>query len=798
MKSFNHKEIEKKWRKYWEINKTNNTDVKSSKEKFYCLDMFPYPSGDGLHVGHWRGYVLSDVIARYNRLNHKEVLHPMGFDSFGLPAENAAIKTGINPKENTENSIANFTRQLQEIGSMYDWSKTLSTHKPDYYQWTQWLFRELYLNKLAYRKEGKVNWCPSCQTVLANEQVNSGLCERCGTEVIKKNLKQWYFKISEYADELLRGIDDLDWSETIKTLQKNWIGKSQGISLSFQIKDTNHSIKVFTTRLDTIFGTTFLALAPESNILDEIITQKDKQELLTTYRNNTQKISDIERGNVSHEKTGFDTGLKAINPFNNEEIPIFVADYILLDYGTGAVMCVPAHDQRDYEFAQKFAINIKTVIAPSKNETEFLVRERAFEEKGYLINSAQYNGLSSEQAVTEMLSDKKNIVRSEINYKMRDWLVSRQRYWGAPIPIIYCPKCGEVLVPEEQLPVLLPKIDDFRPKGQSPLSACDEFVNTKCPNCSGQAQRETDTLDTFVDSAWYYLRFPDPENTQKAFDSNIINRWLPVDQYIGGVEHATKHLLYARFITKFLADQNYLNFREPFKKLFGIGLIYYHGAKMSKSKGNVVNPDELVNYYGTDALRGYEMFIGPNDQFAEWSAGGINGIYRFLVRFYNLVLKNINNEVDNLEISQKVDTAIYLISENIGQFKTNLAISQAMTLINEIEQKNIAKKSLEKLVITLSPFFPFICEELWSQMSNKSSVFDSSWPKVQKSQEKMKNIPLQINSKIKKIIKTANFANQPELEAEAINIAISENLVKKDQIKKVICVAGKIVNIVTH
>lgn len=793
MKSLNHKKIEKKWREYWDANNINQTDINTDKEKFYCLDMFPYPSGSGLHVGHWRGYVLSDVISRYQKLQGKEVLHPMGFDAFGLPAENAAIKEGKHPKINTQDAIATFTRQLNEIGAMYDWTKTINTSNCEYYKWTQWLFGLLYKNGLAYRKEGQVNWCPSCQTVLANEQVIEGTCERCGTEVIKKFLPQWYFKITDYAKRLLDEIDNLDWSDTIKILQKNWIGQSYGTQFEFKIKNSNKKIEVFTTRIDTIYGATFLAIAPESTILDNIITDPEKKVELENYRNIVAKVTDIERQNAVHEKTGFDSGIKVINPFTNEEIPLFVADYIVMDYGTGAVMCVPAHDQRDFDFATKFNIKIKTVIAPSKNDESFCIKDEAFEEKGWLINSGKFSGLDSISALKQMTLSKTGNIKKTVQYKMRDWLVSRQRYWGAPIPIIYCSKCGEVLVEEKDLPVMLPDLVDFKPKGISPLASSEEFINTTCPKCNGRATRETDTLDTFVDSAWYYLRYMEPHNNEKIFNSKNANKWLPVDQYIGGAEHATKHLLYARFITKVLADQGYISFNEPFKKVFGIGLIYYHGAKMSKSKGNVVNPDDLVEYYGTDALRGYELFIGPNDQNAEWGIDGINGIYRFLLKIYKIMNEQFA-ENDSPVLKNPLNTFYIEYSKSIKEYKTNVAIAQAMKLFNQIKSNQLTKKQASNLLIMLSPFFPFICEELWENIGNQPSIFNARWPEVNLENSQTKKIPVQINGKVKFVIETKNYDNIKLLENECIAEIKQRNLADIKNIKKSIVIPSKIVN----
>ncbi len=793
MESYNHQKIEKKWKEYWKINNISKTDLNSKKNHFYCLDMFPYPSGHGLHVGHWRGYVLSDVLARTKKLQGYEVIHPMGFDSFGLPAENSAILEGVHPSIRTKQAIKNFTRQLDETGSLYDWDKSLDTSDLEYYKWTQWLFLQLYKDGLAYQKKGKVNWCPSCQTVLANEQVKNNRCERCDNQIIKKNLKQWYFKITQYAEELLSGLEKLDWPETIKILQTNWIGKSKGAKVKFQIQNKNTVLEVFTTRIDTIFGATFIAIAPENLILDQIVKDKQVLKKLYQYREQINKISDIDRADLKHKKTGLDIEIKAINPFTNQAIPIYVADYILPDYGSGVIMSVPAHDKRDFDFAKVFKLPIKTVISPIKEKLDFKVIDKPFEEFGYLIDSEIYSGMSSEQATQKMVSSNSNCEFSTV-YRLRDWLVSRQRYWGAPIPIIYCEKCGIVPVDEQSLPVLLPHMEDFQPKGKSPLASLDEFVNCLCPKCKEKAKRETDTLDTFVDSSWYYFRYLDNKNKKDIFSSQIINNWMPVDQYIGGVEHATKHLLYSRFITKFLASKKYINFKEPFTKLFGIGLIYFQGAKMSKSKGNVINPDGLVKYYGTDALRGYEMFIGPNDQASEWSTDGINGIYRFLIKI-NKILSNIKKEKS--KIRKELKTLVQEYTQAIESFKTNVALSLVMKFFNHIENENLTKDEAETILIILSPIFPFLSEELWHKIGHNDSIFNASWPKYENIQETNFQIPIQINGKFKSIITIDRSTTQEELKNLAINDLKKKNIIKKEnEIKKIIVIPFKIVNFV--
>lgn len=790
--SYNHQKVERYWREYWQKNNIEHTNLDSDKKKYYCLDMFPYPSGAGLHVGHWRGYVLSDIIARMKRLQGHEVLHPMGFDAFGLPAENSAIKTGVHPAESTAKSINYLTKQLKEISALYDWKKSLDTSSPDYYHWTQWLFLQLFKKGLAYKKVASVNWCPSCQTVLANEQVVNGTCERCDSMVEKKEMSQWYFKITDYADQLLDGLADLDWSDTVKTLQHNWIGKSHGSTINFAIEGHKQNIEVFTTRLDTVFGCTYIALAPESPLLDKLVVDGEQKKQLAEFRKQVQKMSTIER-QENVQKLGFNTGVFAINPFNNEQIAIYAADYVLGDYGTGAVMCVPAHDQRDFEFAQKYNIKIKTVISPTKEATHFAVAGEAYIEQGFLINSEQYSGLASIDAIGQLQSDSPS-VKATVNYRMRDWLVSRQRYWGCPIPIVHCEACGLVPLPEDDLPLQLPQIKDFKPKGVSPLASVTQFVNTTCPKCKKPAKRETDTLDTFVDSSWYYLRYLDPKNTKNAFDTKHANKWLPVDLYIGGVEHATKHLLYARFITKFLADEGYVNFREPFTKLFGIGLIYLRGAKMSKSRGNVASPDEIVKYYGTDALRGYEMFIGPNDQFAEWTTSGINGIYRFIVRLYSYTSKLTPASDDNPKLERELNQFIAEYTNYLLEFKTNLALAQAMTLFKKIEKQALSASQMKRFVILLSPFFPFLGEELHRILGGEGSIFDQSWPTGAVDAPKTQTIPLLVNNRVKTTIEAPLNLDSVAL-TELAKSELEKLDIEQSKIVKIFAIPGKTVNV---
>ena len=640
MKEYSHLEIEKHWQKFWLDNKTISCNVESSSNKFYNLCMYPYPSGD-LHMGHIRNYTIGDVITRFKLMNGYNVLSPMGWDSFGLPAENAAIKTGIHPKKFTEDRISNMTDQIKRLGSLYDWDKELAAHNVDYYKWTQFIFIKLFENELAYKNDAPVNWCNSCNTVLANEQVIEGECDRCDSVVEQKNLNQWFFKISEYADELLDGLNEIgDWPANVKAMQKNWIGKSQGAEFNLKIKDLEESIKVFTTRPDTLFGMTFAVISPEHQLIDKITSQSDNSEIITEYVNSAKSKTEFERMSLTKEKTGVDTGLKVINPVNNEEVSLWVADYVLTNYGTGAIMAVPAHDQRDYDFAKKYDIEIKQVISDKSQSTN--IDTEAFIDEGYLINSGKFDGLKSHTTGSEEIIKflvENNIGEKKTLFRLRDWLISRQRYWGCPIPIINCDKCG--LVPEniESLPVLLPEIDDYKNSEDSPLAKSTEFLNTKCPKCGEDATRETDTMDTFVDSSWYFLRYIDSKNSEKPFDSDLVNSWLPVDQYIGGVEHAILHLLYSRFFVKALRDLGYLNFNEPFTNLFSQGMINFGGTKMSKSKGNIVDPESYFQTHGADALRLYILFMAPPSDGVEWNDGGIEGTKRFLNKYWDNLLQ---------------------------------------------------------------------------------------------------------------------------------------------------------------
>ena len=817
MEKYNPQKIEKKWQKKWQENGTFKALDKSKKPKFYCLDMFPYPSAYGLHVGHFKGYTFSDLTAKKKKMEGFNVLHPMGFDAFGLPAENFAIKTGIHPAITTKKAIFNIKKQLVGTGMGYDWQREVITCEPDYYQWTQWMFLQLYKAGLAYRKEAPVNFCSSCKTVLANEQVIEGECERCGTQVEKKYLKQWFFKITAYAERLLKDLDKIDWPEKIKIMQRNWIGRSVGSEIKFKIKNLKLKIPVFTTRADTIFGCSYLVIAPENSLIKNLELKIKNFNEVKNYIQKSKNKSEIERVAEDKEKTGIEIkGIKAINPVNGKELPIFVADYVLMEYGTGAVMGVPAHDERDFAFAKKYNLPIQEVVRPiyADKNVDIHRLKAAFIEDGILVNSGQFSGLESAKAreeITKFLA-KKGLAKKTIYYKLRDWLVSRQRYWGAPIPIIYCENCGEVAVPEKDLPVKLPRIKDFKPSGdgKSPLAKSKSFVNCQCPKCGKPAKRETDTLDTFVCSSWYFLRYTDPKNSKKPFDKKKVEKWLPVDLYIGGAEHAVMHLLYARFFTKVLKDWDYLNFSEPFLKLFNQGTIYYKGAKMSKSKGNVITPDEIIKKYGADTLRLYELFMGPADQATEWSDKGIVGCYRFLQKVWNLQTRintNRNSRILANKISANSQTlkkllhkTIKKVSEDIDNFRFNTAISSLMVLVNEMEtEKEILKEDFEALLKLLAPMTPYIAEELWQKLGHKESIFKAEWPKynLRLIKEEKVTFIVQIDGRMRDKVELNKGISQKEAEEIVFQREKVKNNLQSKKVKKTIFVPERLINIVT-
>lgn len=722
---YNFSAIEAKWQKRWKENNADATDL-DAREKYYCLDMFPYPSGQGLHVGHWRGYILSDYFARYWKLRGKEVLHPMGFDSFGLPAENAAIKNNSHPEKFTREAIETFHKQLSSTGATYDWRKTVTTSAPEYYRWTQWLFLQLYKHGFAQKREAQVNWCPEDATVLANEQVVNGRCERCGATITKKNLSQWFFLTTKLAQELLDGLDELDWPDHVKELQRNWIGKSSGASVLFEC--SAGQIEVFTTRLDTLFGVSALVLAPEHPLLPQLITS-EQDKVVAKYCAQAAAKTNIDREQRSaQDKTGVFTGSYATHPLTSAKIPIWIADYVIPGYGTGAVMSVPAHDERDWYFSKKYKLPIKKVIETEESELPTVGM-------GKTVESGEFSGLSSVEAQKKIADKLESISKGKEAqaWRLRDWLVSRQRYWGAPVPIVYDPDGKPHPVKDEYLPLKLPEDIDFRPRGESPIARSQEYLK-KAEALYGKGWRfDSDTLDTFVDSSWYYFRYLSPNDSTAALNKELIKKWLPVDLYIGGIEHATMHLLYARFISRFLAKHGYidLSVTEPFKKLFNIGMVTLHGAKMSKSKGNVVTADELVEQVGADALRGYVLFLGPMDQEVEWNPRGINGIYRFLVRLNKLSERVKATDKPDTQQSEQFSQYLSTINANIEQFHLNRALAAAMELANLWERAGkIPQRLWRDYIITLAPVFPHLAEELWERSGAKESVFRASWPQV--------------------------------------------------------------------
>ena len=798
---YNHKAIEKKWRQKWEENPVNVDDGK--KPKYYCLDMFPYPSGNGLHVGHWRGYVISDVWSRYKMMQGYYLIHPMGWDAFGLPAENYAIKTGQHPAISTAKNISNIKRQINEIAAIYDWDREVNTTDPDFYKWTQWIFVKMFKEGLAYEKEFPINWCPSCKTGLANEEVVNGCCERCGTPVTKKNLRQWMLRITKYADRLLNDLDKLEWPEKVKKMQTEWIGKSYGAEVDFPVEGKDEKITVYTTRPDTLHGATFMVLAPEHKLAADLATP-DQKEAVDAYIYAASMKSNVDRMQ-DKEKTGVFTGSYATNPLNGAKVPIWLSDYVLADYGTGAIMCVPAHDDRDFEFAKKFDIPIIQVIAKDGKAIENMT-EAYTEASGTMINSGDWNGMESAVLKKEAphIIEKMGIGRKTVNYKLRDWVFSRQRYWGEPIPIVHCPKCGNVPVPEEELPLRLPDVESYEPTGtgESPLAAIEDWVNCKCPECGAAAKRETDTMPQWAGSSWYFLRYVDPHNDNELVSKEKADKYLPVDMYIGGVEHAVLHLLYSRFYTKFLYDIGVIDFDEPFHKLFNQGMITgKNGIKMSKSKGNVISPDDLVRDYGCDSLRMYELFVGPPELDAEWDDRGIEGVYRFLSRFWNLVM---DNKDKNIKASKEMIKArhkmIHMITTRLEGFSLNTVISGFMECNNNLiaiakKEGGMDKETLEAAVLLLAPFAPHMGEELWEELGHTDSVFHHEWPAHD--EEAMKDdeveIPVQVNGKTKAVISIPVDISKEDAIAKAKEVLgdkLSGNIIKEIYVPK------KIVNIV--
>ena len=792
------KKIEKKWQKKWE--ETNLYDYKKNKkkEKLYCLEMFSYPSGAKLHLGHWYNFGVTDTWARFKKMCGYNLFHPMGFDAFGLPAENYAIKTGIHPRISTEKNIATMEQQLKAIGGSWDWHHEVVTCREDYYKWTQWMFLQLYKHGLAYKKEAPVNWCPSCNTVLANEQVVAGECERCGSTVIRKKMSQWFFKITEYAEELLQDLDKLDWPEKTKILQRNWIGKSNGAYVDFKVKDHEESFTVFTTRADTLFGATYCVLAPEHELVDKITT-KEQKEAVTAYQLEAAKQSEIERTSTVKEKTGVFTGAYAINPVNGKEIPIWISDYVLASYGTGAIMAVPAHDERDYDFAKKFGLEIIQVL---KGKEEENIDDGAMTGDGIHINSGFLDGLNKEEALNKMYDylEEKGCGKKTTTYKLRDWLISRQRYWGAPIPVIYCEKCGIVPVPESDLPVVLPDDVEFTPDGESPLKKCESFMKTTCPCCGAPATREADTLDTFVCSSWYFLRYPDNLNDKAPFEKEIVNKMLPVDKYVGGIEHACMHLLYARFFVKALRDMGYLNFDEPFKSLVHQGTILGpDGEKMSKSKGNTVSPDEYVEEYGSDVLRGYLMFGFNYVDGGPWTDDGIKSINKFYNRIVKLVENIDEEEKDIPELEVSMHKTIKAVRTDIEKFQFNTCISRIMEYTNALSKHDkIPRKYIENLILLLAPFAPHITEELWESIGNPYSVYNESYPEYdeEKTKDESKTISIQVNGKLRGEVNVTESDTEDSVKEKVLTQENIKKYTDEKEIVKFIYIPNKIVSII--
>jgi len=804
--------IDEKWQKKWEETGLYRFDRNNIDKKLYCLEMFSYPSGAKLHVGHWYNYGLTDTWARLKRMQGWNMFHPQGFDAFGLPAENYAIKTGIHPKDSTYANIRTMEEQLRKMGASFDWDYEVITCAPEYYKWTQWIFLQLYKHGLAYRKKAPVNWCPSCKTVLANEQVVDGCCERCKSEVTKKDLTQWFFKITEYAQELLDCLPQLDWPEKTKKIQQNWIGRSEGAEIVFEGADGSFSFKVFTTRADTLYGVTYVVLAPENELVDRITTPECR-DAVEQYREQAKKQTEIERMSTVREKTGVFTGAYAINPVNGDKVPIWIADYVLAGYGTGCVMAVPAHDERDYEFAAKYNLPIKRVIKGGEGVDDTL----PFVEDGILVDSAEFTGMGSAQARKEIVKKLNKQGRGEfkVNYRLRDWLVSRQRYWGAPIPVIHCEHCGIVPVPEKDLPVELPYNVEFTPDGESPLAKCEEFINTTCPKCGMPAKRDPDTLDTFVCSSWYFLRYPDNKNSEKAFDTEWINKMLPVDKYVGGAEHAAMHLLYARFVTKALRDMGYLDFDEPFLSLVHQGTILGpDGNRMSKSKGNTISPDDYIQEYGSDVFRMYLGFGFAYTEGGPWSDDGIKAISRFVGRLERLIEsasaldRTIGGEYgsEEKELDFVRNTAIKGVTEDAERFQFNTSIARIMELVNALYKYESTGRKNNRLYVDtvtdllklLAPFAPHLAEELWEKMGGPYSIFSQEWPKWDEKAlvRDETEIVIQLNGKIKEKVMVPSGLDKTQTEEAVMKNGKVAALLEGKTVVKVIAVPGRLVNIV--
>ena len=821
---YDFREIEARWQARWAEDKLYEVPDASDRPNYYCLEMFPYPSGK-LHMGHVRNYSIGDVVARFKTMQGYNVLHPMGWDAFGLPAENAAIKHGdIHPADWTMDNIAAMRAQLKQLGISYDWRREVATCHPGYYKWTQWLFLQLYHKGLAYKKKAAVNWCPSCATVLANEQVKEGVCERCKTAVEKRELAQWFFKITDYAERLLKDIDLLaGWPDKVKIMQEHWIGRSEGAEIRFPIDGLEEEFVVFTTRPDTVFGVTYMVIAPEHPLVEKLIAGREQAEEVRAFVRRVRNLSELARTAANVEKEGLFTGAYCINPLTGEKVPVLVANYVLLEYGTGCVMGVPAHDQRDFEFARKYHLPIRVVIQPPDLQLDPETMTEAYAGDGVMVNSGRFNGLTKEEGIRAVIAclEEKGLGRGRVNYRLRDWLISRQRYWGAPIPIVYCERCGTVPVPEKDLPVLLPRNVAFKPTGQSPLTECPEFVHTVCPTCGGPARRETDTMDTFVCSSWYYYRYTSPRNDEAAWERDKVERWLPVDQYIGGVEHAILHLLYSRFFTKVLYDLGLVSNVEPFTNLLTQGMVLKEGSKMSKSKGNVVSPEDIVARYGADTARLFILFAAPPERDLEWSDQGVEGCYRFLNRVWRLV-SSLGGQLTaapaspagglvgaDREMHRLTHLTIKKVTEDIDQrFNFNTAVSAIMELVNGLYQYReipetdrdpaVMREAVESLLVLLAPFAPHITEELWAATGHRESIHKQPWPVYDERaiQEDEITVVVQINGRVRERVLLPAGVDAAEMQERVLAQPRVQQLLEGKKVVKVIPVPGKLVNIV--
>lgn len=819
---YNFTEIEKKWQDVWEKEDAFKTVEDYDKEKYYVLEMFPYPSGK-LHMGHVRNYSIGDVIARFKRLKGYNVLHPMGWDSFGLPAENAAIKNDIHPAIWTDSNIAEMHRQLQGLGFSYDWDREVATCKEEYYKWMQWIFIQFYNKGLAYKKDNPVNWCPSCQTVLANEQVVDGCCERCHTPVTKKRLSQWYLKITDYADRLLKDLDKMPgWPEKVKLMQKNWIGRSTGAEVTFEIENFSKKLQIYTTRPDTLFGVTYMVLAPEHPFVPELTNGTKYEASVKAYQEECQHKSEIERTSLTKEKTGVFTGCYGINPVNGKKVPIFISDYVMMDYGTGAIMAVPAHDQRDFEFAKKFDLDIVPVVDSQNPEIDINNLTEAFVAEGTMINSGKYTGMNNKEAIEEITKDLEadGLGKAQVNYKLRDWLISRQRYWGCPIPMVYCEECGWVPEKEENLPVKLPTDVEFTGKGDSPLKTSKTFGETTCPCCGKKAVREFDTMDTFVDSSWYFLRYCDAHNSEKPFDKKKADYWMNVDQYIGGVEHAILHLLYARFFQMVMHDLGLVDAEEPFDNLLTQGMVIKDGAKMSKSLGNIVSPEEIQAKYGADTARLFILFAAPPEKELDWSDAGVEGSYRFLNRVYRLVQEYVNEirgdfrgsetitiqSAEDKALNFQLNATVKKVTEDAGgRFSFNTAISSIMELVNALYKYKqgevnvpLMNDAIEKLILILNPFVPHITEELWNNLGHEDRVYQQNWPEFDPAALELETVEIivQVNGKLKDKMAFEKNAEKSAIEEAALASERVQDAIAGKSVVKTIVVPNKLINFV--